>query len=319
MTGQPADHLETLSRFREELVEEDILHEGDSIGTDDETLLRFLRARHFDLAQSKKMFKECQHWRKTVGGIGLDEMYKNTDPFDYPEREAVFDCWPMWFHKTDKKGRPLNIQLFGGMNLGKLYKVCTPERHWQTFLVNAECLTREVLPAAARAAGEPIGTAFVIVDLEGFGLGAFWEMKSLVRNSFQVSQDYYPETMGQLAIINAPATFTMIWNAIKPWLSKETVAKIDILGHDYKDVLLELIDAENLPDSLGGKCTCSHVGGCHLSGAGPWQDGRVGWGPKAQAKKGEVVGAVESQSEEDIKPPDSSLVQSVSVLEVEDS
>ena len=64
-------------------------------------------------------------------GIGIDELYKRIDPFDvsyvmpscwrlslkvilvliimtaclnrcsqYPEREAVFDCWPMWFHKV---------------------------------------------------------------------------------------------------------------------------------------------------------------------------------------------------------------------------
>ena len=71
---------------------------------------------------------------------------------------------------------------------------------------------------------------------------------------------------------------------MRPWLSKETAAKVDVLGTDYKEVLLELIDEENLPASLGGGCTCDEAGGCHLSGAGPWQDGRVGWGPKAMEK-----------------------------------
>ncbi|PPQ65388.1 LOW QUALITY PROTEIN: hypothetical protein CVT26_000013 [Gymnopilus dilepis] len=317
MTGQ--SHSDILTTFREQLLAEDLLHDGDSIGTDDETLLRFLRARKFDLEQSKKMFRDCQHWRKTVSGIGIDELYKRLDPFDYPEREVVSESWPMSFHKVIKetssyseilmhfvrrirsavastvidfyadtlqqKGRPINIEAFGGMDLDKLYKSCTPERHWESILVNAECLVREVLPAASRAAGRPIGTGLVIVDLKGFGLGAFWQIKSLVKSSFQVSQDYYPETMGQLAIINAPSTFTIIWNAIKPWLAKETVAKIDILGSDYKDVLLSLVDAENLPASLGGACTCSGLGGCHLSGAGPWQEGRAGWGPKSQAKQ----------------------------------
>lgn len=91
--------------------------------------------------------------------------------------------------------------------------------------------------------------------------------------------------MGQLAIVNAPSSFTMIWAMIKPWISKETAAKVDILGSDYAKVLLELIDEENLPSTLGGKCTCAEYGGCHLSGAGPWMEGRVGWGPRAQAKR----------------------------------
>ena len=97
--------------------------------------------------------------------------------------------------------------------------------------------------------------------------------------------------LGKLAVINAPSTFTTIWNVVKAWLAKETAEKVEILGSDYKDVLLDLVDAENLPSSLGGSCTCSEAGGCELSGAGPWQEGRKGWGPLAQARA--TVGCLE--------------------------
>ncbi|KAJ7134607.1 CRAL-TRIO domain-containing protein [Mycena epipterygia] len=274
-------HEKILETFRRELFEEGILHEGDTIGTDDETLLRFLRARKFNLAQSKEMITNAQKWRKTFNGDGLDALYAAIDPFDYPEREAVFDCWPLYFHKTDKKGRPVNIHTFAGVDFPKLYQVCTPERHWHSVVVNAECLTREVLPASSRLAGKPIGTALVIVDLKGFSLGKFWQMKTLARQSFQISQDYFPETMGQLAIVNAPSSFAFIWSIIKKWLSKETVEKVDILGNDYERVLLDLVDADSLPSTLGGKCTCE--GGCHLSSVGPWLE-REGWGPKSKAR-----------------------------------
>jgi len=80
--------------------------------------------------------------------------------------------------------------------------------------------------------------------------------------------------MGQLLIINAPSSFAFIWAMIKPWLSKETVEKVDILSSNYREVLLEVIDAENLPVTLGGNCTCEGEGGCDLSGAGPWMDER---------------------------------------------
>ena len=64
------------------------------------------------------MFKDCQQWRKTVEGVGIDELYRRIDPFDvshhfkhrwtfhmnevikFPQREVIFDCWPMWYHKV---------------------------------------------------------------------------------------------------------------------------------------------------------------------------------------------------------------------------
>ncbi|KAI0078264.1 CRAL/TRIO domain-containing protein [Panus rudis PR-1116 ss-1] len=268
------DEKAMVREFREQLVKEDLLHEGDSIGTDDHTLLRYLRARQFNLKQAKIMWKNAYEWRKSVEGVGIDELYRRIDPWDYPEREHVFNCWPLFFHKTDKKGRPLNFHYLGGINVPELYKGVTPERFWQTFLVNCEALTREVLPATAYAQGHPVDGTFVIVDLKGFSLSQFWQFKDVARAAFQVSQDYFPETMAQLAIINAPASFTRIWSFMKPWLAKETQQKIDILGPDYKEVLLKWIDAENLPTSLGGTCTCEGLGGCRLSNVGPWSVGR---------------------------------------------
>jgi len=251
-----------LQQFREQLVEQDLIHDGDTIGTDDWTLLRFLRARQFDLKAATTMWANCQQWRKTVEGIGIDALYKEMDPYDFPERKEVFEYWPMWFHKTDKQGRPINIQRYGSVNIAELYKRITPERFWLFIITSAENISREVLPAASRAAGRQVEGTFLVVDLKGYSLGQFWQMKHLARDAFQISQDYYPETMSKFYIINAPSTFTMIWGVLKPWLAKETVSKIDILGSDYRAVLLSHIDAENLPTSLGGTCECEDVGGC---------------------------------------------------------
>ncbi|KAJ3815357.1 CRAL-TRIO domain-containing protein [Lentinula lateritia] len=313
-TSQSDLKSKVLSQFREELFSEGILHEGDTIGTDDGTLKqvvdsRFLRARKYNLSDAKKMFIDAQNWRQSVK---LDELYDKIDPFDYPEREAVFDCWPMWFHKL---GRPLNLQFLGGLDLQRLSKEgVTPERHWETIIVNAECLTREILPAAAKKYGKEIDSVLVIIDLKGFGLSKFWQMKHLAQKSFQISQDYYPETMGRLVILNAPSTFTIIWNAIRPWIAKETANKVDILGADYREQLLELVDEENLPWAVGGKCRCESEGGksegprCHTSATGPWLEGRVGWGPNAKQREGkqskpdsETAGSVPKPHSEDVE------------------
>ncbi|KAI6030561.1 CRAL-TRIO domain-containing protein [Pisolithus orientalis] len=118
-----------------------------------------------------------------------------------------------------------------------------------------------------------------------------------------MSQDYYPEIMAKLAIVNAPSSFTFIWSIIKPWLSKETAEKVDVLGSDYQSVLLELVDVENLPTTLGGKCTCEHAGGCDLSGAGPWMDERL-----AQRKqKTNDTFTVDARAEPPLSSPPGSL------------
>ncbi|KAF9267444.1 CRAL/TRIO domain-containing protein [Marasmius fiardii PR-910] len=276
-----------LEEFRRELFDEGILHEGDSIGTDDETLKRFLRARSYDLIQSKKMFRDAQHWRKTVEGVGIDELYKQIDPFDYPEREDVFESWPIGFHKTDKQGRALNFHILGGMNLNKLYLTCTPERHWHTILVYIESLTREAIPAALRSQkGKPIASVFVIVDLEGFGFSHFWQIKGFVHKCVQVLQDYYPEILGSVFLINAAPSFTYIWAIVRPWLAKETADKVEIISAtDSGERLLDSVDVDSLPGFLGGNCKCEEAGGCKFSNTGPWLEGRKGWGPKSTGDK----------------------------------
>ena len=68
-----------------------------------------------------------------------------------------------------QKGRPINIQSFGGIDADGLLKVLSPEKHWETIVVTAESLVREVLPASSYEAGQIIDEVFIIIDLKGFG------------------------------------------------------------------------------------------------------------------------------------------------------
>lgn len=74
--------------------------------------------------------------------------------------------------------------------------------------------------------------------------------------------------MGKFYIINAPWGFSTVWSLVKGWLDEATVAKIHVLGSDYKKSLLEQVPADSLPEFLGGSCQCPE--GCSLSDAGPW-------------------------------------------------
>lgn len=92
---------------------------------------------------------------------------------------------------------------------------------------------------------------------------------ALIQLASKVGSDYYPEIMGQTFIVNAPMLFSGVWAVVKGFLDEKTRKKIAIKGGSYQKDLLEVVDAENLPDFLGGKCTQF---GAHRDGVGPWND-----------------------------------------------
>ncbi|TFK45472.1 hypothetical protein OE88DRAFT_1211080 [Heliocybe sulcata] len=229
---------------------------------DDAMLLRFLRARKFDVAKSKAMLLAAEQWRKD---FGVDDIVKN---FDFKEKEEVDKYYPQCYHKIDKDGRPVYIERLGKLDIKALYSVTTMDRQVKRLVYEYEKFLTDRLPACSKAVGHPVETSCTILDLKGVSVTSFWKVKDYVSQASSIGQNYYPETMGKFYIINSPWGFSTVWNAIKVWLDEVTVSKIDILGSNYLDKVLLQIPPENLPKDLGGKCECP--GGCSLSDAGPW-------------------------------------------------
>ncbi|KAH8819648.1 putative Sec14 cytosolic factor [Xylogone sp. PMI_703] len=236
------------------------------------TLLRFLRARKFDVALSQKMFVECEKWRKE---FGLDDLVRN---FEYTEKAQVFEYYPQYYHKTDKDGRPVYIEQLGKIDLNAMYKITTGERMLQNLAVEYEKLADPRLPACSRKAGYLLETCCTIMDLKGVGISRVPSVYGYVKQASAMSQNYYPERLGRLYLINAPWGFSTVFNVVKGWLDPITVEKIHVLGSNYQQELLGQVPAENLPKIFGGTCDCP--GGCALSDDGPWHDPQWAKPPK---------------------------------------
>lgn len=228
----------------------------------DAALLRFLRARKFDVEKAKAMVLSCEQWRKD---FGVDDIMQN---FDFKEKAEVDKYYPSYYHKMDKDGRPVYVERLGKLDIPKLYAITTQERQLKRLVYEYEKFLNERLPACSQAVGHPVETSCTILDLQGVSLSNFYRVKDYVMSAASIGQDRYPECMGKFYIINAPWAFSTVWTFIKPWLDEVTVSKIDIIGSGYKDKLLAQIPAENMPKDFGGKCECP--GGCSLSDAGPW-------------------------------------------------
>ena len=55
-----------------------------------------------------------------------------------------------------------------------------------------------------------------------------------MRASLLVLQDYFPEHLGQMFIINTPMIFKAIWAVVYQMLEERTRKKIVVLGASYK-------------------------------------------------------------------------------------
>ena len=167
-----------------------------------------------------------------------------------------------------------------------MYKITTQERMLSNLVVEYEKVADPRLPACSRKAGHLLETCCTIMDLKGVGLSKASSVYSYIQSASGVSQNYYPERLGKLYIINAPWGFGAVFGMVKKLLDPVTVNKIHVLGSGYEKELLAQVPKENLPKSFGGSCDCA--GGCMFSDAGPWQDPKYAKEP-AWAKKGDAI------------------------------
>jgi hypothetical protein len=96
-----------LEEFRSELIRlseaewPDDMSPGERAFLDDDvTMLKFLRARRFDLSASTKMAWDALKWRRSFQGIGVPNITEDMITTEISTGKA-------FIYKTDKRGRPV--------------------------------------------------------------------------------------------------------------------------------------------------------------------------------------------------------------------
>lgn len=264
-TGHPGNLVPDQQKALDHLTEL-VRAQGYADRTDEATLLRFLRARKFDVMKAHEMYTANEKWRKEYGTNTI------LQDFEYPERNDVLKYYPKYYYQTDIDGRPVYYEEIGKVDITKLLKITTKERMLRDIVYEYEAFTTYRLPAASRKVGHLVETSCTVLDLKGISLSLARSVYGFISDAAYIGQNYYPERMGKFYIINAPWGFSMVWSVIKKFLDPVTVDKIHILGSKYQSELARQVPPENLPVEFGGKAKAD--GPIYLSDDGPWRESK---------------------------------------------
>ncbi|KAI0968928.1 CRAL/TRIO domain-containing protein, partial [Xylaria arbuscula] len=211
----------------------------------DALVLRFLRARKWDVEKAMVMLVSAVNWRvernlfETIIHSGESVGLKKDPSADDMGFISQYRSGKSYVHSKDKENRivyVIRVRLHDpSMQSGDAM---------ETYILhNIESLRILIKP--------PDDKCCLIFDMTGFGLKNmdFHVVKFLV----SVFEARYPETLGLVLIHNAPFVFWGIWNIIKGWLDPVIASKINFTRNSAD--LLKFISQENLQTSYGGNDT----------------------------------------------------------------
>ena len=223
--------------------------------------MRFIRARKGDLDKSFNMFKDFIEFRKQYN---VDSILNYSPKIN----KSIHEIFPTSYHKTDKNGLPIFINLMSKFDIDKMIKEI-PDIDAEMYIIkDFEYQNKIIFPACSKVMGKYIENCITIIDIKDIGINFIFKNMKYAKMGGKITQNYYPENLSKMFVINANTLFSTLWNLVKNFIDEKTQKKIYVYKDDYLKHLLETIPIENLPKFLGGTCECKE--GCMNSNAGIW-------------------------------------------------
>eukprot|EP01129_Flabellula_baltica_P002390 TRINITY_DN12202_c0_g1_i1.p1 TRINITY_DN12202_c0_g1~~TRINITY_DN12202_c0_g1_i1.p1 ORF type:complete len:251 (+),score=56.09 TRINITY_DN12202_c0_g1_i1:211-963(+) len=188
-------------------------------------VLRFLRARNYNIEIAAKLLFDTLQWRLAFG-------CQSIEPQDISEELVK------------------NKFTIGGYDLEMRPCIFGQVRYHFGSDSNPEIMQRMIvwlLEEGRKKVVDENPYCNIIVDLKGFGLSNM--DYGLVKYLLEIFRDYYPDTLGIMLIVNSPFIFKGCWKIIRPWLDPITAEKIKFIKQAE---LNRYVPEDIIPTFLGG-------------------------------------------------------------------
>ncbi|PNS21356.1 CRAL-TRIO domain-containing protein [Sphaceloma murrayae] len=215
----------------------------------DAMMLRFLRARKWDVHDALVMMIATLHWRMvemrvdeevmSLGETGFAERSKSGTAETKKDAEdflAQVKMGKSLIHGCDREGRPVCT-----VRVRKHIPGQQTERALEMYTVYVIETTRLLLKA-------PVDTATVIFDMTSFSMSNmdYTPVKFMIK-CFEAN---YPESLGSVLVYKSPWIFQGIWKIIRGWLDPVVAAKVHFCDDEAQ--LSAYVDRKRIPKEMGG-------------------------------------------------------------------
>ncbi|KAI8367660.1 CRAL-TRIO domain-containing protein [Radiomyces spectabilis] len=211
----------------------------------DAVVLRFLRARKWDLDAAYNMLINTLRWRivmrvddiVALGETGMHDELERLKPGMGKSFVEQLHSGKAFLGGPDKAGRGICF-----INVSLHHKEDqAPEV--------IKLLTMFVMETSRIVVHQPIEAACIVFNMDGFTLSNMdFDFVKFLVTCFEA---YYPETLGCCLIHKAPWVFSTVWNLITPLLDPVVASKIHFTKN--VDELTKYVDMASLPGNISGE------------------------------------------------------------------
>ncbi|KAM9845341.1 alpha-tocopherol transfer protein [Aulostomus maculatus] len=227
------DHSEELKPYLSRLRREALQATDHDFSS--EFLIKFLRARDFDVDLALRLLLNYQHWRKDSPEI-----------IDCLAPSSLLDLLQTSYHavlpQRDHTGSRVLIYRIGQWNP----KVWSASEVFRVSLMTSEIISRET---ETQRRGLK-----VIFDLEGWSFKhALQITRPLARKISSVLVDSFPLKVRGIHLVNEPLFFQPVFALIRPFLPDKIKRRIHMHGVDFQNTLTDFFSLPILPPEYGGE------------------------------------------------------------------